>query len=71
MNLWIVKQKGNALVQGWVDFEEVPPNGIVVKSIKAFVKRKYAKAYVDSVSGNDFLEIRKVSTERSADNGCT
>ena len=44
-------------VQGWVDAERIGRNGVFVKSVRAFLRKKDAKQWLKN-KGWDHLEIK-------------
>ena len=55
MKVYLISHEGKAQwwkLSSWVDFSTSKPNGILVKSVRAFTKRKYAKEWLEEKKWN-------------------
>ena len=60
MKVYLISHKGKSQwhkLESWVDVEQVGDNGIMVESVRAFVKKKYAKEWLKK-EGREHLEIK-------------
>ena len=59
MNVYLVSHKGARAIhklEAWADIDKVGENGVYVRAVKAFVKRKEAKEWIEK-NGYGHLEI--------------
>ena len=63
MKVYLITHKGKPYwhkLESWVDVKEVGKNGISVISVRAFVKRKYAKEWLKK-NNIEHLEIKSAT----------
>jgi hypothetical protein len=62
MKLYLITHTGKMQwykLQAWADIQELGENAVVIKSVKAFVRKKYAKEWIKE-NNCEHLEIRSV-----------
>ena len=60
MKVYLISHTGKPAywkMSGWVDTEKVEPNGIYITSVRAFLKKKEAKKWLEE-KGWTHLEIK-------------
>lgn len=60
MKVYLISHEGAPAwhkFQAWVDIDKVEPNGVYIKSVRAFLKKKEAKSWLKE-KGWTHLEIK-------------
>ena len=63
MKVYLIMHTGKPYcykTEAWAEADKIGENGICVKAVKAFLKKKYAKEYLER-TGHDHLEIKTFS----------